>query len=160
MMTSSGSVGLLHFGAIDETTKRLVGRCSKVKWLREGTEEDQNGKRLAIGENLKAADSSLSVLEVAVHKEKPGVQTPSRDKDRVKADEGRPNADDTEKTSEEVRKADEKRTKVVQEAEKKAEAEKTNKDGSVGNGVSILVDRTRGVGLAELASPFEVEGEA
>ena len=156
MMTSNSSVGLVHFGAIDETTKRLVGRCEKVQWLKEGEEEERNGNRLAIGGNLRAADSSLSVLEVAVHREKPGVQTPSRNQNGSMVKEARKTVNDAEKTSEEA-------TKAVQEAEKLTEAEKgekANGDGSIGNNVSILVDRTEGIGLAELKSPFEVEGEA
>lgn len=77
---------MCHFGDVDETTKRLVARCVKVKWLREDVEANaynnssSNGgvaKKLLGVELLGAMASSLSVVEVAVHKEKPGVQTPS-----------------------------------------------------------------------------------
>ena len=87
MMTSSGSAGL-HFGAVDETTKRLVGRCVQVPWLRE-TEDDGEKERpnqyLGIGVNVKAGESNLSMVEVAAHTAKPGVLTPSRGKEEVEA---------------------------------------------------------------------------
>lgn len=64
-----------HFGAIDETTKRLVGRCVGVEWLRK---EHEDGKGfLGVG-NQRAMESSLSVVEVASQSEKRGVRTPSR----------------------------------------------------------------------------------
>ena len=87
MMTSSGGAGM-HFGAVDETTKRLVGRCVQVQWLREIEEEQEKeltGKFLGIGLNFKAGESNLSMVEVAAHKEKPGVHTPSRGKEEVEA---------------------------------------------------------------------------
>ena len=95
-MTSSSGVAMMHFGAVDETTKRLVSRCVKVPWLQEGEEklERQMGKRLTIGSNAKAAESSLSVLEVAAHKEKPGVQTPSRGKEEREGHEGNEDIED------------------------------------------------------------------
>ena len=95
-MTSSSGVAMMHFGAIDETTKRLVSRCVKVPWLQEGEEQLERlvGKKLTIGGNAKAAESSLSVLEVAVHKEKPGVQTPSRETEVEERDEGRGDVED------------------------------------------------------------------
>ncbi|KAG7009038.1 cell surface mannoprotein [Physcia stellaris] len=83
MMTSDG--GTTHFGAVDETTKRLVARCVKVKWLQEDAEAGNGGpgnelvaKKLLGVELPSAMASALSVVEVAAHKEKPGVQTPSR----------------------------------------------------------------------------------
>ncbi|MCJ1235595.1 hypothetical protein MMC14_003566 [Varicellaria rhodocarpa] len=96
VMTSSSGVAMMHFGAVDETTKRLVSRCVKVPWLQEGEEklERQMGKRLTIGSNAKAAESSLSVLEVAAHKEKPGVQTPSRGKEEREGHEGNEDIED------------------------------------------------------------------
>ena len=73
---------MLHFGQVDETTRRLVERCLRVGWLSDGHEDGVSethveNKKLGIGGNVKAGESSLSVLEVAAHKEKPGVQTPS-----------------------------------------------------------------------------------
>ena len=80
MMTSDG--GMTHFGAVDETTKRLVARCAKVKWLKEDIESSNGSpvvaKKLLEIEMPSAMTSSVSVVEVAAHKEKPGVQTPSR----------------------------------------------------------------------------------
>ena len=64
-----------HFGAIDETTKRLVGRCVGVEWLRNEREE---GKGFLGVRNQRAMESSLSVVEVASQSEKRGVRTPSR----------------------------------------------------------------------------------
>ena len=73
---------------MDETTKRLVGRCVQIPWLRE-IEEDRDkelaNKYLGIGVNVKAGESNLSMVEVAAHKVKPGVQTPSRGKEEVEA---------------------------------------------------------------------------
>ena len=81
-MTSEG--GVSHFGAVDETTKRLVGRCVRVKWLRAeegGSEAERNGAvaRKFLGvEQAGAMASALSVVEVAAQRERPGVQTLSR----------------------------------------------------------------------------------
>ena len=134
MMISSGGAGM-HFGAVDDTTKRLVNRCAEVPWLKEIDEENAGTQRyLGIGVNEAARGSSLSVLEVAAHTAKPGVQTPSREKD------------------------EEEREKVVNRKEAiRNEAE----DDAVGtgNGVLIEVDES-GENLGELQSPFEVEGEA
>ena len=78
MMTSDG--GMSHFGAVDETTKRLVQRCGKVGWLRE-----EVGKRRFLGVEMPSAmGSSLSVMEVAAHTAKPGEQTPSRKEDAAR----------------------------------------------------------------------------
>lgn len=82
-MTSSGSA-MNHFGAVDETTKRLVGRCIRVSWLKEEVDGQASGavaKKLLGIQHSDAMTSSLSVVEVAAHTEKPGVQTPSREKD-------------------------------------------------------------------------------
>lgn len=85
MMTDDGG-GMGHFGAVDETTKRLVRRCGGVVWLsddiREGGGGDGGGRMKKKGflnvELPSAMASSLSVVEVAAHRAKPGVQTPSR----------------------------------------------------------------------------------
>ena len=75
-----------HFGAVDETTKRLVGRCARVAWLKE-QEEVAGGSPLKVKQRLlsvempSAMESSLSVVEVASQKERPGVKTPSRAED-------------------------------------------------------------------------------
>ena len=79
---------MTHFGAVDETTKRLVARCVKVDWLREDVETASGKETVAkklLGVELPGAmASSLSVVEVAAHKEKPGVQTPSRREDSMR----------------------------------------------------------------------------
>ena len=74
-----------HFGAVDETTKRLVGRCGRVGWL---MSEEAPGlsptwvKQRLLSVGLPSAmESSLSVVEVTTQREKPGVQTPSRAED-------------------------------------------------------------------------------
>lgn len=69
---------------MDETTKRLVGRCVRVAWLKEDIEGEapsRNGtvaKKLLGVEQPGAMASSLSVVEVAAQRERPGVQTLSR----------------------------------------------------------------------------------
>lgn len=134
MMTSTTGAGMMHFGAVDETTKRLVARCVQVPWLREAEEEQEMEvakQYLGIGLNAKAAESSLSVMEVAAHKEKPGVQTPSREKDEI----------------------------VAASRKKKEAPPVISVTHEVGNGVSLTVE-SDGHGLGELKSPFEVEGEA
>ncbi|KAI4165124.1 MAG: hypothetical protein LQ342_001401 [Letrouitia transgressa] len=90
MMTSTGGAMEHHFGAVDETTKRLVGRCVGVPWLREEVEGEEEGsgsgsEQQAKKKKKKLLDvalaagmaSALSVVEVTTQKEKPGVQTPS-----------------------------------------------------------------------------------
>ena len=133
MMTSNTGVGMLHFGAVDETTKRLVSRCVQVPWLQDSEEEqekDMARNYLGLGLHPEAAKSSLSVMEVAVHKAKPGVQTPSRGTDERKAS-----------------------------VAKKVTVTDIAIDHEVGNGVSLGNDGEEN-GLGELKSPFEVEGEA
>ncbi|KAF2752220.1 hypothetical protein M011DRAFT_463680 [Sporormia fimetaria CBS 119925] len=91
-----------HFAPVDETTERLVARCTSVPWLQPPSAASNkttksNGKappipppragsrgsqkdvaRRALGMSVNAGGESLtSVLEVAAHTEKPGVQTPS-----------------------------------------------------------------------------------
>ena len=95
-----------HFAPVDDTTVRLVNRCTDVKWLQPpATDPDAraNGRTSAmqspieehaIGNGQKElarrtlgmsvrGESTMSVLEVAAHTEKPGVQTPSRAKEMV-----------------------------------------------------------------------------
>lgn len=83
-MTSSGSV-VNHFGAVDETTKRLVERCAQVSWLKEEDEDQANNtaaKKLLGIEIPSAMTSSLSVVEfAAAHKEEPSTRTPSHGRD-------------------------------------------------------------------------------
>lgn len=107
LMRGGGSSGG-HFGAVDDTTERLVFRCAHVDWLGEETvdvdadeeaeegggieQQQQQRKRrpflpgrallgaAAPGMMAGAMTSSLSVVEVAAQREKPGVQTPSQAK--------------------------------------------------------------------------------
>jgi hypothetical protein len=90
LLVSSGT----HFAPVDETTQRLVTRCTSVQWLQ--PMEDASGHnsttspvdpalngqkelaRRALGMTVEGGgESSTSVLEIATHTEKPGVQTPS-----------------------------------------------------------------------------------
>lgn len=84
-MMSGGATD--HFGDVDETTQRLVRRCARVEWLRdEGLEGLEAGgsptklkqRLLSVGNLATAMESSISVVEVASQRSKPGVQTPSR----------------------------------------------------------------------------------
>lgn len=75
-----------HFAPADDTTLRLVDRVTKVKWLEEAqaAENAESGqaevarKFLGISLNSSQCASSISVVDVAGVKEKPGVKTPSR----------------------------------------------------------------------------------
>ena len=90
-MMGGGAVG--HFGAVDDTTKRLIGRCIEVPWLNEETSESQGGsrvvnnakQRLLSVSQPRAMESSLSVMEVAAQTSKPGEQTPSLRKEEEEA---------------------------------------------------------------------------
>ena len=96
MMSEDGNN---HFGAVDETTKRLVGRCGRVAWLnKEDTSSPKsptNMKQRLLSVSMPSAmESSLSVMEVAAQKSKPGVKTPSRANDGNGNDDvGEGNAD-------------------------------------------------------------------
>ncbi|KAL8742410.1 MAG: hypothetical protein Q9190_005106 [Brigantiaea leucoxantha] len=94
MMTSTGGAMEHHFGAVDETTKRLVGRCVRVPWLEGELIEREKGmekqaattattttttttQKLLSVAHAGGMASSLSMAEVTTQKEKPGVQVPS-----------------------------------------------------------------------------------
>jgi len=105
LLVTSGN----HFAPVDETTKRLVTRCTAVHWLQplvtvstDFSETNGNGSatqspidnvvgngqrevaRRKLGMSMDGGgESATSVLEVASHTEKPGVQTPSRGKDTL-----------------------------------------------------------------------------
>jgi hypothetical protein len=91
-----------HFAPVDDTTIRLVKRCTSVPWLRTALNGDGDGSetqspidnipgsgqkevaRRMLGMSVdNGGESVMSVLEVAAHTEKPGVQTPSRGKEMV-----------------------------------------------------------------------------
>ena len=75
-----------HFGAVDETTKRLVGRCGRVAWLRDEGAPSLSPtwvkQRLLSVDLPSAMESSLSVVEVTTQMEKPGIKTPSRSEEK------------------------------------------------------------------------------
>ena len=135
-MSGAGGAGLAHFGAVDDTTKRLAARCAQVAWLA-GPEEDgaaaPSGEAKGglpvpalpgLGVNTKAGASSLSVMEMVTHKAKPGEQTPSRGRE-------------------------------LEEARRKVHlGENPGAANEAGNGVARRKDGEIGV----LTSPFEVEG--
>ena len=97
LLTTSGN----HFAPVDETTVRLVKRCTSVQWMRPSIVIAEDGSmpnghdttysplqrvtsaqkelaRRALGMSVnEGGSSSTSVLEIAQHTEKPGVQTPS-----------------------------------------------------------------------------------
>ncbi|KAF2122045.1 hypothetical protein BDV96DRAFT_482519 [Lophiotrema nucula] len=90
LLVTSGN----HFAPVDETTCRLVKRCTDVQWLQPPASDSNhknvvgNGQkelaRRTLGMSVQAGgESATSVLEIATHMEKPGVQTPSRGKDVV-----------------------------------------------------------------------------
>lgn len=89
-LVGSSGVGALHFGQVDETTKRLGIRCARLPWLDEDgstvnlspTAAVKLGAGLGIGLNEKAAESCLSVVgdSVAAAIARPGEQMPSRGK--------------------------------------------------------------------------------
>ena len=120
-----------HFGAVDETTKRLVGRCGRVTWLKH---EESPGlsptwvKQRFLDVNLPSAmESSLSVVEVTTQREKPGFKTPSRGG---------------------VDRASENNESSVKDSG-------TDGDGAVKAGNDVVAKA-----MGEEKSPFEVEGEA
>lgn len=120
-----------HFGAVDETTKRLVGRCGRVGWLKDeevpGLSPTWVKQRLLSVDLPSAMESSLSVVEITTQREKPGVQTPSRAEDD-KASENNGNK---------------------------------GEDSAMGNGGAASGDKDGfGTAIGVEKSPFEVEGEA
>jgi hypothetical protein len=77
-----------HFAPADGTTVRLAERCRRVEWV-DGVAEAGGARALGDGmrevarrsigmSNDEGGESSLSVMAVAEHMEKPGVMTPSR----------------------------------------------------------------------------------
>ena len=137
--------GDAHFGAVDETTRRLGARCAQVPWLRDddeahgavangngasanGTPAKPNNKLLGISLDAKTGASSLSVVEVAAHRAKPGEQTPSRGRELEQAQRKAAAAADP------------------------AEAHRAN-GSTKGNGVGPAGE----VPVVVLQSPFEVE---
>ncbi|KAJ4384605.1 pre-rRNA processing [Didymella sp. IMI 355093] len=95
LLVTSGN----HFAPVDDTTQRLVIRCTSVPWLQPPAAKNKPGAsgndsttspidhaangqkelaRRALGMSVQdGGESSTSVLEIASHTEKPGVQTPS-----------------------------------------------------------------------------------
>ena len=141
MMTSTGRAGS-HFGDVDETTTRLVARCAKVPWLKEDQDEEAPipsalaAKKLLGVEQPSAMASALSVVEVAAHMEKPGVQTPSLRRDSH-GDGGHAETPPTHHQ----------------------QAAQSSADQSVGNGVTLRLN-DEALGPAAVKSPFEAEGDS
>jgi len=75
-----GGSDSVHFAPADETTVRLVERVSKVPWLAEPGAAAADVSRQFLGISLSRSEtaSSVSVVDVAVVTEKPGIKTPSR----------------------------------------------------------------------------------
>lgn len=125
-----------HFGAVDETTKRLVGRCGRVGWLQK--EEESSRTPTKLKERLlsvsmpSAMESSLSVVEIVAQHSKPGVKTPSRS-----AEEGR------------------RGTETAEEDEGSNPADVATGSGNDTAAGNHGLDKVIGVEK----SPFEVEGE-
>jgi hypothetical protein len=72
-----------HFQPVDQTTVRLVSRCATVPWLKPSPEEwgkPENPAHRALGMSLaQNGESSMSIVEVAAQKERPGIHiTPRR----------------------------------------------------------------------------------
>ena len=92
---ASNLTGWQHFSPVDPTTERLVRRCLDIPWLQVDIDSTLNsqpsspnsrgsskpGVQKSLGMSVpSAARSDLSVLEIAVQSEKPGVQAPSNRK--------------------------------------------------------------------------------
>ncbi|KAL8862579.1 MAG: hypothetical protein Q9178_001077 [Gyalolechia marmorata] len=150
MMTSTGGIMEHHFGAVDETTKRLVGRCVRVPWLKDNDhapepaeEEEERGRnaklttttRKLLGAEIPSGmASSLSVVEVTTQKERPGIRTGGGGGSRQRQNE------DPETHDHPVR--------------EKRSQKSSHDDDNHGEGVSGLTT------VMQEKSPFEVEGEA
>ncbi|KAL8760331.1 MAG: hypothetical protein Q9199_000113 [Rusavskia elegans] len=139
MMTASGGLMEHHFGAVDETTKRLVGRCVCVPWLKdddrlEPGEEEGRGPKVATRKLLdveipSGMASSLSVVEVTTQRERPGVLTGSRQREE---DQGK------------------------QDGLEETRPQRSDDD----NGMHEERLEAGGITILQETSPFEVEGEA
>ena len=133
-----------HFGAVDETTKRLVGRCGRVGWLKQ--EDARPGSPTKLKQRLlsvslpSAMESSLSVVEVAAQTSKPGVKTPSR-----AAGEGGGNIDGAGEDNDA-------RPDIAVAGDSGDSGDSENKTATNNDGMGKGIDMPK--------SPFEVEGEA
>ena len=143
LLAMMGGVAIGHFGAVDDTTKRLVARCAKVSWLEESISDSEGSspvttkaKQRLLSVSLPTAmESSMSVNEVAAQKSKPGIKTPSR------ARNGGQTAEEQAST---------------QEGNGVALSPSTITSSSI----TTLVTPAVGPGVVIDQSPFEVEGEA
>lgn len=152
-----GGVATGHFGAVDDTTKRLVARCAKVPWLQEEASDSEptspvtsKAKQRLLSVSLPSAmGSSLSVVEVAAQKSKPGVQTPSLGRKSRNTHPGT--------TRSEVHES--KGGKRGEEAPVPAATTEDLAGGATTTKV-ISASTTMGPGVVVESSPFEVEGEA
>jgi hypothetical protein len=89
VLSMLGGSANAHFAPADETTVRLVERVAQVPWLRDDEVMEGEFARKLLGISLSAsqAASSISVVDIAVVMEKPGVQTPSRRAEAAEAAE-------------------------------------------------------------------------
>ena len=140
-----GAIG--HFGAVDETTTRLIGRCIKVPWLKEETSDSEGAspvetkakKRLLSVSQPSAMESSLSVMEVAAQHSKPGEETPSLKKEEEAKTAGNGNGSGNRSREDVIVKLEGVRLEDLDDSE-----------------ATPVMETSLGVGK----SPFEVEGEA
>ena len=150
ILSLMGGGAISHFGAVDNTTKRLVGRCNTVHWLQDDQSESAEpspvstraAQRLLSVSQPSAMESSLSVIEVAAQTSKPGEQTPSLRKEEEKAKSS---------TGAELGQGEGKREETVPD---EVALQKLKLDDHGG------VPTTEGTLDSDLKSPFEVEGEA
>ncbi|KAL8951682.1 MAG: hypothetical protein Q9222_002362 [Ikaeria aurantiellina] len=147
MMTATTGPGYGHFGAVDETTKRLVGRCVKVRWLRD--DEDGEGKEGRKGSLLEVEmkegmASSLSVVEVTTtRKGRPGVVTGSREEEGAGKDK------------------EQRMTMSRDDGDNGRGCDgHAYHDAGGGEAVTVVPTSTATADTLQGKSPFEVEGEA
>ena len=162
-MMSGVAVG--HFGAVDETTKRLVARCAKVPWLKEESSDSEPGspaigrakQRLLSVSMPDATESSLSVVEVAAQTSKPGVQTPSIGR-KTGYPDGVPKLPPPRRRGVRIKSASKGSTST--EDAKSSEATDAMPTTTAMMATTTLVTPAVGPGIVVDKSPFEVEGEA
>ena len=144
-MSATGGATEHHFGAVDETTMRLVTRCARVEWLRKDESASPVSPRKYLNVEMPGAmASSLSVVEVTTQKEKPGVMTGSREK-------------------EEQMERERERVRTARSEENARGPDGDQREGSwhegQANGREPL-ERSETIVVIPEKSPFEVEGEA
>ena len=161
-MMDGGAIG--HFGAVDDTTKRLTGRCTKVPWLDDVQSAAASGDTSPAMKNQtqnflsvsqpSAMGSSLSMIEVAAQTSKPGEQTPSLSRSSVKKAEAKSSGNNHNSRS---------RGPAMQgqgEEDVKPHGVKLKHNDITTTTTSNNLETAPGLEAAPMTSPFEVEGEA